>query len=607
MCGLAGYYGAPLAPAVARARLQAMARSLQHRGPDDEGLELLEEGRAGLVSRRLAILDLSPQGHMPMQLGPLTLVYNGEIYNYLELRRELEAHHTFRSGTDTEVLLAAYRHWGPACLERLNGMFAFALHDQEKRELFCARDRLGIKPLYLYAEPERLWFASELKALRLLPGVPLHPNRARVLDYLLYRHTDHTHETMLEGFEQLPAGHCLVARPDGWRIRRWWTLRLDRQPPDPERFGDLFQDSVRLRLRSDVPVGTALSGGLDSSAVVAAMRRLGTEPRTFTAVYDDFPYDERKHAQAVKPDTTLVYPQAQGLLEELERVLYHADEPIHSASPYAQWCVMRAARQNGVVVMLDGQGADEQLAGYPGYRAVFLAELVRQGRLKDFVRAARPRDFARLLYLAMPRLVRLGLRQSLHRFVPEGVTRAVLQRDLDRFPHELDYLAQKERHPADLGARLAQDMLRFSLPQLLRYEDRNSMAFSVEARTPFLDYRLVELVFGCDSSARFQHGWSKWLLRQAVTDLPDSIRWRRDKLGFVTPEAAWLQQLLPAMLELFRGEPASAAFLDPARVRREWERFDPSRWGKRTTEFFRWVALELWCRGLKKDVSPALS
>lgn len=576
-----------------------MQSCLQHRGPDDQGLEILAEGRVGLASRRLAILDLSPQGHMPMRLGPLTLVYNGEIYNYLELKEQLQAEHEFRSGTDTEVLLAAYRRWGHACLERLNGMFAFALYDESTGELFCARDRIGVKPFYLYAEEDRLWFASELKALRQLPDGPLRPNRARVLDYLLYRHTDHTPETMLLGFEQLEPGHCLIARPDGWKTRRWWSLERRHERPDLQRFAELFQDSVRLRLRSDVPVGTALSGGLDSSAVVAAMRRLGVQPRTFTAVYDDFLFDERHWAEMVNPETTLVRPTAEGLARELEAVQYHADEPIHSASPYAQWCVMRSAREHGVVVMLDGQGADEQLAGYPGYRAVFLAEQLRRGDPIAALRKLEPATLGRLLYGRLPRVLRLAARRLLSRFGPEGVTRRVLRPDPRLRDHELAYLAQKERHPADLSARLAQDLLRFSLPQLLRYEDRNSMAFSVEARTPFLDYRLVELLFSFDSSARFRQGWSKWLLREAMTDLPEAIRWRRDKLGFVTPEATWLQALLPELQGLFHDDCASAEFLSPARVRREWQRFEPSRWGHRTTEFFRWVALELWLRSLR--------
>jgi asparagine synthase (glutamine-hydrolysing) len=196
--------------------------------------------------------------------------------------------------------------------------------------------------------------------------------------------------------------------------------------------------------------------------------------------------------------------------------------------------------------------------------------------------------------------VRLAARRLFSQLTPEGVTREVLRPDPNLQAHELAYLAQKERHPADLNARLAQDLLRFSLPQLLRYEDRLSMAFSVEARTPFLDYRLVELLFSFGSSAKFQNGWSKWILREAMTDLPESIRWRRDKLGFVTPEAEWLQRVLPSLAALFREQPASAEFLDPAKVLSEFQRFDPSRWGARTTEFFRWVALELWLRGLSR-------
>ncbi|HEX2077328.1 MAG TPA: asparagine synthase (glutamine-hydrolyzing), partial [Longimicrobium sp.] len=431
MCGIAALLG-PV-PGGALPALRAMCDAVRHRGPDDEGFALFPPGGcppralggpdtppdaygsgypyapeapaddgpgpraiAALGHRRLSIVDVSPAGHNPMSYdaGRLWITYNGEVYNYVELRCELEAlGHAFVSHTDTEVILAAWRQWGRECLNRLNGMFAFALVDRERRTFFAARDRWGIKPLYYWVSPAGfVAFASEVKQLTGLPGWEPRINGQRAYDFLNWRVTDHTDETLFRGVHQLrggqffeaplPEGDAAVPYGAGGRVPvgQWYTLR-----PAPfegsfddaaERFRELLTDSVRLRLRADVPVGSCLSGGLDSSSIVCVMDGLlrmngGGVQKTFSACSQVPRFDERRWMEEVVAGTAVephyVYPPLDGAFAELGALTWHQDEPFASTSIYAQWSVFRLARQNGVTVMLDGQGADEQLVGYHNF------------------------------------------------------------------------------------------------------------------------------------------------------------------------------------------------------------------------------------------------
>ena len=424
MCGIAGYHVAG-APADAR-RARAMADRLVHRGPDDHGVVLIdtrtgaawaEDGAPGtagaagasydlaLAHRRLAVLDPSAAGHQPMASpdGRRWVVYNGEIYNYVELRDELARRgHAFRTGTDTEVLLAAYAEWGAGCLARFNGMWAFALWDADARQLFCARDRFGVKPLYYATGPGWFAFGSEIKALLAHPAVPRRPNAAAVYDFLALRLADHTDETFFDGIHRVPAAHALVYRPGAApALRRYWDCRP--APRDPlgaageahaiARFRELFDDAVRIRLRADVPVGTCLSGGVDSSSiVVTANPLLGARQRTFSACSEDPRFDERRFIDEVIAATGAashrVFPSGARLWDELGALVDQMDEPFHSTSQYAQYAVMRLVREAGVTVTLDGQGADELMAGYPAYHGVYLATLLRAGRVGAAAREA---------------------------------------------------------------------------------------------------------------------------------------------------------------------------------------------------------------------------
>src|SRR5262245_46375753 len=400
MCGLSALFdpkGGDLEPAI-----RAMNRAVQHRGPDDEGFAFFADGssRLALGHRRLSIVDLSAAGHQPMTSGDggLCIIYNGEVYNWIELRAELEKEGArFTTRSDTEVMLEAYRRWGEKCLERFNGMFAFILVDWPRRRVFAARDRFGVKPLYYWVSPRgQLAFASEIKQFGVLEGWRPVLNGQRAYDFINWGLFDHTAETLFRGVRQLRGGEYVSASIDslanGVTPQRWYRLSPKESPENPVRaWRELLEDSVRLRLRADVPVGSCLSGGLDSSSIVCvanrALRSAGAQSlqRTFSARSSDPRFDEGRFIDAVLRHTGVanaqVDPPAARLFDELPGLTWHQDEPFGSTSIYAQSHVFKLAAQNGVKVMLDGQGADEQLAGYPSFHAARFGNLARGLRL----------------------------------------------------------------------------------------------------------------------------------------------------------------------------------------------------------------------------------
>ncbi|MGH3129572.1 MAG: asparagine synthase (glutamine-hydrolyzing), partial [Gaiellaceae bacterium] len=399
MCGICGVVA--LGRPGDAETVERMASELDHRGPDGRG-EFNDENVA-LGFRRLAIIDLSDAGMQPFasEDGRMRLLHNGEVYNYRELRAELEAKgHRFRSATDTEVILAAYREWGERCVERFNGMWALALWDADSRTLFCSRDRFGVKPFYYRHHGGRFAFASELKAFRADPQTPLEANERAVRDYIEQGYLDHTEETFFAGIVRLPPAHSLTFGPAGLRRWRYWRLApREPEPGDPApRLRELFLDAVRLRLRSDVPVGTCLSGGIDSSAIACGVdhllrteaenaRPVGERQRTFTAWFADPGFDERPYAEAVveriRADAHWISFTDSDVVASLPAIVEAQDEPFGSTSIVAQWYVMRAASEAGLKVMLDGQGADEVLAGYHGYLGAYYADLLTHGRLAE--------------------------------------------------------------------------------------------------------------------------------------------------------------------------------------------------------------------------------
>jgi asparagine synthase (glutamine-hydrolysing) len=528
--------------------------------------------------------------------GRAYIVFNGAIYNYRELRRELTSYgYSFRSQTDTEVLLQAYLHFGPEVLTRLVGMFAFAILDTQTRSMFLARDAFGIKPLYYTRWQYGVAFASEIKPLLALPGVSRQVHPQRLYRYLRFGVTDDGGQTLFAGIEQLPAAHYLhlsIDTPTHLQPQRYWSVPLDQaselsfeQAADTLRA--LFLENINLHLRSDVPVGVALSGGIDSSSIVAAVRHVeGTTPvlKTFSYVAASAALSEESwadlaacHAAATAYKTR---PEPQDLLTDLPRLIDVQGEPFGSTSIYAQMRVFRLAHEAGIKVMLDGQGADELMGGYRPHVAAWLASLVRQCRWRAALRLLRcapqvPGLTQRMLCERAAGL--LGTVQSI-----QGFSRHLLRRYL--FPSWLqtpwfeahDVVAEPlwQAH----GTRLLRDHLYQaltdqSLPMLLRYEDRNSMAFGIESRVPFLTPKLVSFIFSLPESYLIStDGTSKYILRRAMRGLtPDAILDRRDKIGFATPEQAWLDALHPWVEDILNSDTAKhIAALDLPAIQREW-------------------------------------
>ncbi len=603
MCGIAGLIdlrpGLPPNEALAGAMTDAIA----HRGPDDAAL--FADPPVVLGHRRLSILDLSASGRQPMASpdGSAWITYNGEIYNYVELAEELAGlGHRFRSRCDTEVLLAAYTEWGEGCLDRLNGMFAFAVWDRRRRRVFCARDRFGIKPFYYTVAAGRFRFASEIKALVVDPEVPRRPNRERVVDFLALGVADHTSETMFEGIAQLPAGSFLVVEPDSGtvgRVQRWYEPRP--AEPSGESPAELVRsrlvDAVSLRLRSDVRVGTCLSGGIDSSsilAIAAARRQRDGLPSldSFSACSDDprtdeTPWIEIAARDAASPNFRVV-PDSADVLAHLDSVIWHMDEPFHGGSVLGQWKVMELARSNGTVVLLDGQGGDEVFAGYHYMYPALFSSLVRAGHPAAAVAEA----FARR------RVHGVTVRRSAEDLVKLLVPNAIRPLRLPAWLADGIDSASRLVAGRSIGAQQLHALTASPLPAYLHHEDRNSMSFAIEARVPYLDYRLVEGALGLGARDLLRGAATKWPLREAMRGVvPEAILDRHVKQGFTVEQAEWFRGSLgDELAELVgSGGPVLESFVEPARLRaalaahRAGRDCAPELW--RVLTFARWLRL----------------
>lgn len=578
MCGIAGIIAGKARGFARIEAVRAMNEVQRHRGPDGEGSWLSPDGSVAFGHRRLSIVDLSEGGKQPMALPErrLVITFNGEIYNHVELRERLRGlGHRFHTSSDTEVLLAAYAQWGGECLSELNGMFAFAIWDDERRVLFCARDRFGEKP-FQYALTEGFFaFASEASALALLEGVDLSVDDAVLARGATRGMTwiDAHERTLLRGVRQLLPGHAMEVRIDGdrpeiARIFSYWSADPaarrpygDERPAEAaRRFLDLLTDSVRLRLRADVPVGSCLSGGLDSSTLVSLIRRLepAADLRTFTGRFPGDPLDEGRYAQMVveasRTTPAEVEPSAERFEREAADVYRHAEHPIGGMSQFAQWCVFHLARTRGVTVLLDGQGSDEQLGGYGStIIASFLHQLAAERRPQAFLRERRAWAKAYPTFFSWPRLLlnetplarlRPLLRSSTNRStlaLPDLFSRdflaaanpASLPEPLPGEPGE-----PGERHA--LSRTLWLLSFRTMLQSLLRFGDRLSMAHSREVRLPFCDHRLAEYLFSLPPELLVGDGQVKRVLRLAIRGLvPDAIV-GRPKQGFVPPQQSWL-------------------------------------------------------------------
>jgi asparagine synthase (glutamine-hydrolysing) len=584
----------------------ALTDLVRYRGPDDSGYVAINStlNRVGetpsfdvfLGNRRLAILDLSPAGHMPMTDGKgRWITYNGEIFNYIELRRELEQRgHCFSTNTDTEVILRLYDEFGESAFEKLNGMWALAIADLPRRRVVLSRDRFSIKPLYIYRSKEGFYFASEIKQLLpLLASKEVNENVLRA--FLIQGLLDYSPETFFRGITRvqpmsnmvldLTTHQCSETRYAELRPETTNTLDQAR-----ERFRDLLFESTRIRLRSDVKVGLLLSGGLDSSSIAVANSQIAEKPlETFSVVFEDSRFSEAEHIALTTRSLGLpshkVTVKSDDALRNLEAALYHSDEPFGGLSVVAQHRLLRMVKEEtDVVVLLSGQGGDEILLGYLKFHFFYLKSLLTARSYGRFARES----FLSLLHGTALRNFRLDYAR---RYIP-------------RLHHGLDWIVTDSYHPqliweaADLRARQLGDIEHYSVPALTHYEDRNAMAFSLEIRHPFLDYRLLNFVLGLPLEWQLRNGWTKSILRESLPELPAKIRWSPVKRGFSTPEQEWLRTEMTGLVQsLFT--PSILEEMGLVNRTRFLEIFEAYRHGKTRVGHFdleRTIIAEMWAR-----------
>jgi len=563
MCGIAGIISLK-GTQVLSDELKRMTDIISHRGPDGDGQWISQSGMVGFSHRRLSIIDLSEAGSQPMSylINKYTITYNGEIYNYLELKDQLvNLGYTFTSKTDTEVILAAYDYWGHDCTNHFNGMWAFAIYDKPAQIVFCSRDRFGVKPFYYFKTTQYFTFGSEIKQFTVLNNWSATLNTAKAIDFLIFSTFDHTSETLFKNVYQLRGGQSLIfdLNNKGFEIKQWYNLNeqvklknIDFEQAKTE-LKDLFENAVKLRLRSDVKVGSCLSGGIDSSAIVCIMNNLLNKEdkkgiqEVVSSCFKEKKYDEQEFIDEVVTNTGVkankIYPNFENLFNQLQHIIWHQDEPFGSTSIFAQWNVFEEAKNKGLKVMLDGQGADESLAGYPYFQDVYNVSLLRNLKLKKLASELKSSAILQNGKRNNNEFIKLALKS----YIPHDLTANLRRRSSS---HELKYVKKSFKRELNLyepnvtiGIKShSLDLINIShLPMLLHYEDRDSMAHSIESRVPFLDYRLMEFILSLPDEFKIKDGISKFIFREAMTGiLPDKIKNRYDKMGFVTPEQLWI-------------------------------------------------------------------
>ncbi|MFN5911664.1 MAG: asparagine synthase (glutamine-hydrolyzing) [Bacteroidota bacterium] len=598
MCGISGIVNRKDEP-VDRAELQQMTDLIAHRGPDGSGSWY--GSNFALGHRRLSIIDLSDNGHQPMPYGDdLVITYNGEVYNYIELRDKLVTlGYVFRSQSDTEIILAAYREWGFECVQQFNGMWSFCIFDIEKNILFCSRDRFGVKPFYYFENEERFAFGSEIK--QLLPFCEKRIVNERILlDYLILGYENHTNDTFFVGIQQLEQGSNLIYNLGDHtfqitsyydlKVREEWRSVNEKEAVDAYRV--CLEDAVKLRMRSDVEVGTCLSGGLDSSAVTSLSAQMlkndvNRKIKAIHARVNKRSIDESSFARNVAEfcdtDLVLVEPEEKDFIASIDEVIRVQEEPFGSPSVFLQYFVMQKAREMNCLVMLDGQGGDETLLGYERYYPAYIRQLHGFKKVKGFLQSAENSKLTRLqlikyyLYFTNYKFRLKKLKQR-NGFLKETI--------LKKFTSTL--LKEVSESYLDILKLQKLEIKYTQLPHLLRYEDRNSMAHSVESRLPFLDYRSVETALSLPDEFKISKGWTKYLLRKAIAPfLPEEVVWRRDKLGFNAPEGEWMSRIDDQFTEVIKESVLlneliefSKLNLDTLDIRTKWRLFNIAKWEK---------------------------
>ena len=617
MCAIVGFMSYTGRKAINHDRLLQMRDSMMHRGPDGAGIRMFDHGCVGLAHRRLSILDLSTAGNQPMSWANerYWLTYNGEIYNSPELRSELSAAGArFLSNCDSEVILAAYAAWGSDCVNRFKGMWAFAIWDDHEKTLFCSRDRFGIKPFYYIDDGEHFVFASEIRAILASGIVDTEPNSSSVAAYLGLGIVDGRKETFYSGIKRLMPAHSLQIHDGRKQLWRYWDIAvagLDTEcaAADIGRIRDAVKEAVRSHLLSDAPLGYSLSGGLDSGAIVSLASKLRQGNNiVFTAwFYEGSQYDERRYADMIAEscatDAFTIEPDNDALWELLPKILWHLEEPPMAHGVYARWHVAQLASQY-VKVLMVGQGADEIFAGYPAYYEHYLHDYqVRYGKLAFYreLWASLGSNSARCSSSRLQRMRQLLKQIHQHR-KPAGPTPPpAITAAGERIREELPSTAPTTgkgpiTSTSQLKSRLYRDVTSGLLSTLLKYDDKIGMAFSVECRVPFLDYRLVELAFSLSPFEKMCQGWTKKIFRDAMTGIvPPAIQWRADKMPYPMPANRWFrsEMLDQAEERILYGAATARGYLDRTRLEELFTGYRAKRFDI-THAIWHWLCLSMW-------------
>ena len=651
MCGITGYIN--LKKKVNPKNIVKMNTIIKHRGPDDEGYLLINKDEVMhaygedtvsilkkqysniknmpnnynifLAHRRLSIIDLSEKGHQPMedQKNNIYIIFNGEIYNYLEIREELQKiGYIFHTNSDTEVIIKAYKEWGEKCVDKFNGMWAFAIYDKANSSIFCSRDRFGIKPFYYYYDDEKIIFGSEIKQILEDETVKRVANDKAIFNYLFYGINDYNNETFFENIYALEPSFNMNIKIDftnqKFEIKKYqyYSLKEETSRKTEEdatkEFKKEFERSIEYRLRSDIPVGSCLSGGLDSSSVVTtACKFLEKEQKnnqfeTFTSCYDEnLNIDERHYSKKVVQRTgckeNLVFPNKEDLEGDLKKVIWHQDSPFPGLSIYAQWCVMKRANKEEIKVLLDGQGGDETLLGYERYIIFLLKEDLTKFNIRKFVNDFK--IYKEAYNLSFSKVIKFLLHfsnnhylQYSKRYIKELMMNCINKNFLKEYKKNKDYIGNmKFKNCFELQKS---ELFHSNLPPLLRYEDRNSMAFSIETRVPFLDYKLVEKAMQIPLEGKIDKGYTKYVLRKAMQeDMDEEVIFRKNKLGFAAPQKNWLDKLSDEFIEKYLSDFKSLKYFNKKEIEKIFKEKinDEMRW--------KFLSIELWLDVYKVEIT----
>jgi asparagine synthase (glutamine-hydrolysing) len=550
MCGIAGIINTKNLK-VNDNIISTVTDAAAHRGPDGRGVFI--DNNVAIGHRRLSIIDLSNHANQPMQYGDdLFIVFNGEIYNYIEIKNELiKEGFYFSTKSDTEVILAAYKYWGKDCLNKFNGMWAFAIYDKAKQEVFCARDRFGVKPFYYATINNQFVFASEIKQLLvLMPNRKV--NQQILADYLVTGFEEHKNTTFFESILKLPAAHFLLfdLKSNQYEIKKYYTIKTDSTistlgiEDAVELYHNTFEDAVKLRMRSDVKVGTCLSGGVDSSVIAYYASKIYTGSNKFTAIHassidnnnDELPY-AKTVSNSLNLDLQITKPTEASFIEVLNNLVTTQEEPFGSPSIAMQYFVMRMAKETGTTVLLDGQGGDETLLGYERYYPALIKSLPlvkKIAALKEISENSKLNLLQSVLYTMYfsNSSIRINQLKRKAAFYHKSFTSYVDYSPIIQLADSYNNIEQLQKLEIETT----------QLSHLLKYEDKNSMAHGIETRLPFLDYRCVETALSINIQHKINKGWTKYCLRKmADKKLPDSIIWRKNKIGFEAPTNVWLK------------------------------------------------------------------